>query len=556
MSIELVKRQIKHFVESTEPEVLAIKGPWGVGKTYSWNKFLKEYKAEVGLNAYSYVSLFGLNSIEEIKRAVFENTVDTINIGEKPDLKTFKKNYQSIAKQVSRKSMSALRGISIPFVGEYVEGLGSVFTSLSYLSLNKTIICFDDLERHGQDLRIKDFLGLVSYFKEQKDCKVVLLLNENADKEATDEFSEYKEKVIDKQLCFSPTSHESFNLALDNTQGNPKWNNLLKECCIKLDIKNIRVIRKIQYHTTSLLSLIESHDDSIKSQLIHSVTLLSWSYYCCKGDNLVPDFRFIKNAGTTKIAKEYEEKDCQQWNDILAAYGYKRTDMIDLAIADSIENGFPDENRWLELCNAKQSEIMSMKRADELSKAWGIYHGSFDDNGDEVANAFDKALRASILDVTTHQWSQPLIILRKIGFEEKADTLIQFYLDTFRESPERFNIDSHYHTFDIEDSKFENALRQAYNDHKKEDSPRLILDRWKGSSSWNSEDAHVLAKLSKEELKEMFKQFKGEELTLYIRACIKLGQSSEILMKNTQEALEEIGNENALNRSRLAKFRR
>lgn len=37
---------------------MAIKGEWGVGKTFSWNKFIKEVGSEkkIRLERYSYVS--------------------------------------------------------------------------------------------------------------------------------------------------------------------------------------------------------------------------------------------------------------------------------------------------------------------------------------------------------------------------------------------------------------------------------------------------------------------------------------------------------------------
>ena len=43
MSTELVEveKEIARFLVSPEPEVLCISGKWGVGKTFSWNVFLR-----------------------------------------------------------------------------------------------------------------------------------------------------------------------------------------------------------------------------------------------------------------------------------------------------------------------------------------------------------------------------------------------------------------------------------------------------------------------------------------------------------------------------------
>ena len=75
MSIRLVKEEIKRFLNSPEPEVLCIKGKWGVGKTFTWNEYFKQAVKDnkVSLQNYSYVSLFGQNSLEDLKYAIFEN---------------------------------------------------------------------------------------------------------------------------------------------------------------------------------------------------------------------------------------------------------------------------------------------------------------------------------------------------------------------------------------------------------------------------------------------------------------------------------------------------
>ena len=163
MSIEIIKCQIDSFVDCDTPEVMAIKGNWGVGKTYSWNKFLADAKKEdrIALNKYSYVSLFGINSLEAFKFAIFENVVNRELIGTEASVETFKQNTYSLLKAMGRKTVNIFRGSSL------LKGFSPAIGSLSFLSLNMTLICIDDLERKGSGLNIKDVLGLVSLLKEQ-----------------------------------------------------------------------------------------------------------------------------------------------------------------------------------------------------------------------------------------------------------------------------------------------------------------------------------------------------------------------------------------------------
>ena len=44
-STELVKAEIKRFLQSPDPEVICVTGEWGVGKTYTWQRILDETKS-------------------------------------------------------------------------------------------------------------------------------------------------------------------------------------------------------------------------------------------------------------------------------------------------------------------------------------------------------------------------------------------------------------------------------------------------------------------------------------------------------------------------------
>ena len=69
MSIDIIENQIGRFLASEAPEVMSIKGAWGVGKTYAWTKYLNSAKNQhkIALSKYSYVSLFGINSLDDLK---------------------------------------------------------------------------------------------------------------------------------------------------------------------------------------------------------------------------------------------------------------------------------------------------------------------------------------------------------------------------------------------------------------------------------------------------------------------------------------------------------
>ena len=141
MSISIVAKEIAHFLKSPEPEVICIRGKWGVGKTYSWNDFLRTAQKNdaIALKSYAYVSLFGVDSLERLKYSIFENKVTTDFIGIEPSVETFKTNASDVTKKLGLKLIPLIT--SLP----QTKNLASAFQSLSFLSIRETIVCIDDL---------------------------------------------------------------------------------------------------------------------------------------------------------------------------------------------------------------------------------------------------------------------------------------------------------------------------------------------------------------------------------------------------------------------------
>ena len=83
MSIEKTKKVVRNFLLDKSAEVLSIKGLWGVGKTYFWNEAIKQVKDDPGFcrDKYCYVSLFGIESLAQLKMTIFENVEYAAHIG-------------------------------------------------------------------------------------------------------------------------------------------------------------------------------------------------------------------------------------------------------------------------------------------------------------------------------------------------------------------------------------------------------------------------------------------------------------------------------------------
>lgn len=74
MSLARTKEQVKKLLSYTENSVIALSGKWGTGKTHLW-KEVQSQSDDINVQNALYVSLFGLSSIEQVKRKLIESSI-------------------------------------------------------------------------------------------------------------------------------------------------------------------------------------------------------------------------------------------------------------------------------------------------------------------------------------------------------------------------------------------------------------------------------------------------------------------------------------------------
>jgi hypothetical protein len=552
MSINVIKSQIKKFLATNTPEVMAIKGAWGVGKTYSWKKFLCEAKTDssIALNRYSYVSLFGVNSLEALKYTIFENIIGKDLIGTEASIATFKDNTTDLLETMGRKSLGFFKGMS------RLKDFTPAIDSLSFLSLNKTLICIDDLERKGSSLSIKDVLGLISLLKEQKKCKIVLLLNDS--EEGLEDYIKYREKVIDIELMFAPTAEECTNIAYD---GKGYVYEKLTELTNKLDIKNIRILKKIEKLINLAMPYLEDYEQEITYQFIHSLTLFSWCYYSSMKE--VPSLDFVTNLGYgfLGIGDDKKESDeITQWKIMLGQYGYQNTDELDLILAEAVRTGYFVENKLKEEALKKNALIVATKSEGAFSEAWRLYHESFSSNQDEVISTLYESFKRNAKYISPLNLNGTVTLFRELGENEKASELINFYIEIRKNERELFDIESNYFFGDACDKEIVDKFNAQYFTAVSDEKAAQVLARISGRNGWNQKDEVILANTTIDEYYELFKSETGRHLSSYVNTCLRFGQSSNASEQQRQiairvkGALQRIASESEINRRRVKKF--
>lgn len=74
MSLKKTKKQLIHLLGEADNRVIALSGKWGTGKTHLWNEVKSESEDE-RIKSSLYVSLFGLSSIDQVKRKLIETAI-------------------------------------------------------------------------------------------------------------------------------------------------------------------------------------------------------------------------------------------------------------------------------------------------------------------------------------------------------------------------------------------------------------------------------------------------------------------------------------------------
>lgn len=551
MSIEILKQQIEKFLNSEIPEVMTIRGTWGVGKTYSWNKFLKDAKDnnKISFNNYSYVSLFGINSIDTLKFNIFQQIIDKKIIGTEPNLKSFKENADSIFKSLGRKASSLLHGL--PWIKDFTPNI----LSLSFLSINETIICIDDFERKGNNLSTKDIMGLISILKEQKNCKVVIIFNdEELEGINKVEYKKYREKVIDSEIEFKPTPEESVEIAL-KTDATGK---MLRDFIIKLGISNIRIIKKIEKLALQIVPLIEKYDSKICYQSLHTLCLFTWCFYSTKDS---PNYDFVKKqtyfAGMMDDKLSDEEK---LWTSKLSHYGYSNTDEFDLEIANIVEKGYINENDLINSASKLNTQIRAIKSENDFHEAWNLYHRSFDNNQEEVINKLYDSFKENVKYISPTNLDSTVNLFRQLERNDLADEIIEYYCTENKDDRSKFDLDKYRDILEIKDVKVKEKIKDISKTFVVERTIKQVLEKIAGKDSWGGEDERILSNATPDDYYNLFKTEKGSHLTPFVNTCLRFGklknadEQAKKIANNATIALKKIASESLINKLRVKKF--
>lgn len=493
--VQRVEERLKKLFKINEPFVIALNGEWGVGKTHFWNSFIKtNLHTQLDNKEIAYVSLFGKDTLSDIESDIIMQVSRTAKI-----------------KNVLNNTVG-----SIGYAGVKVSNVLSLIPKSDFKDI---VICFDDFERKSGKLDSKDILGLISQFKEQKSCKILMIYNQEEikDKEV---LSDYKDKVIDYELHYKPTVEESFKIVSSRLKA---FNDYPLEYLKRKGINNIRVIKRLINSLNDfefILEEIKDHQD-IKKELVYAIIRLSILNAKFSNFDLESLVKYVNDKrksdnGETYINNEYETM--LFLLDIQDRYFFP-SDIL-RNIYYYIKNSIIDTEQLLSIINQKKILKSRGEISQKIIQTNLKYNYDLSYNREDFASELFNALKEGenyIVDITSVEdfiyYIEELIeITGNQSYKEYAIEKLQNYIDHMYEGDNihEFTAFGRKHKVVEFDSSLEEYINEKESNIKtlQTQSQKEIIDIFNApriNQSWGNEP-DLLASVEKDTYKKYMEE--------------------------------------------------
>ncbi len=191
MKTNELSKHLEKLLSVSKYRSILVDGPWGCGKTYEIHKFIQKHRRKC-----IYVSLFGLETIDEINTEIYRQS-HKCRIG-------MAKISNAVSKAVS----------PIKYVNNVADALAFQLNEINVSKIKKSkIVVVDDLERLSKQIEYKDLVGYLNKLLMNKARIICLVSLENLDDDSKrlNDFLEFREKVFDSCLTINQQPTDVFN---------------------------------------------------------------------------------------------------------------------------------------------------------------------------------------------------------------------------------------------------------------------------------------------------------------------------------------------------------
>lgn len=392
---------LARFLNAEDQKALLIRGAWGVGKSYAVKDFLKSYNFSAlgGVIAQSYVSLFGKQSLTDIQRNIFscasqvgEDKIIRQKIGFAAQKLINLEKYIAASKfqRALRWLRSKLGLVQLPWIG----GLGSMFNQGNYDLVNSFLVTFDDLERRSEAVSLKGVLGLVDDLAVHRNCKVIVICNDDAlDEDEQQLLSTYKEKIFDIDLSFIRSPQDISKIGLPS---NERYSAVSEGILTKLGVSNIRVAKKYAYFVRQFWEEISDSDPRIVQEVLEHAAILTWARYDSTSGVPREKLSYVSSEGSWMAAAmrgEDENKEGWEavWDAAASALQYS-SEPYDKHLVDYLISGIWVPGSLKEVIAEKSIHIERFEASEAMRVAWDRYANSLQPDQVEFVEAMKSVI--------------------------------------------------------------------------------------------------------------------------------------------------------------------
>lgn len=338
MSLSKTKERLVRLLGQDDSSVIALSGKWGTGKTHLWNE-VKDGSDDEKVKKSLYVSLFGLSSIDQVKRKLIESAIPGIEShgGVFDGIKSLFNAGVTAASQ-HYKAMAALKDLNVLLMAPVV--------------LRDKLVVIDDIERKHAKLGIDEVLGFIDDYSKQYRVKFVLVLNDDqlsTDGDQAKLWAAFREKVIDEEVRLSTSPEEAFSIAIKLTPS--KYAQILGRAIAVCGLTNIRIAGKVVKTANQILA-DRDLDQAILARVVPSVVLFSAIHY--RGIPDGPDFQFalnVANPDWTYFSRDKNSEPTEQqkredrWRLLMQELGVHGCNEFEKVLVEFLESGLFDADR-------------------------------------------------------------------------------------------------------------------------------------------------------------------------------------------------------------------
>ncbi|WAC62002.1 hypothetical protein OVA13_11365 [Pseudoxanthomonas sp. SL93] len=548
-------RALQKFILQKTPSVLALQGKWGRGKTHLWQSLLRT-STGFGMAKYCYVSLFGLNSLSDLKRSLFERSIPSSDahrpsVDQSFNIETLRNFWKE---NPIRKSTGALSRLSNPWTGS----LGDQWSSVAYGMFKDHLVCLDDLERRGDGLLLKDVLGVVSQLAVEKGCAVLIISNvEQLNAQDRIIWAEHREKVVDRAMTYAPEVGAAIRAAF----GEPS-DECQREALVileKLKSSNLRIASRVISNVDAALaeSDPELHEGA-KRAMAKSIAVLT---YCHEGraEGAPPVSRALKHGHWSGVAaalgNDDRSSDEKAWDGILDDVAYY-PDQIDQCFAKFVSDGyFPAEYRSL------LKDFDRKHRAEDVaavySAVWSEFHDGYGGDAELFAGRFYEATLASAQYESALNIDSSICLLRELDKDAWAEECgAAWVASRLPLAGPMFQMKEIELFRPIRDAWFRARVEKARNDAQSTVTLREAMSNISSRLDDQEGSYAVVASSSVEEIRDWLIETKGAELRSSIKGILDPYPvaSASAAKRKLGAALRLISRSNRLDQIRVARL--